>query len=200
MEDRSSPQITECLRRWYHGEEHALDDLMPLVYDRLRQIAFFQLQNERPGHTLQPSDLVHEAYLKIGREPKIDWNNRLHFLAVAAHAMRQILVDYARKRNADKGPGQYEWLALNEALAFTPEKSSSMLALDEALTNLANEEPRKARVVELRIFGGLDNSEIGSLLGISANTVMRDWDFALSRLMALMRDDNSDERRRTQES
>lgn len=187
----SSDQITEVLRRWSQGDDHALDELVPLVYDRLRQVALYQLQNERTGHTLQPTALVHEAYLKLAKQPKVEWNNRLHFLAVAARAMRQILVDYARKRNRIKGPGKYAILPLDEALVFAPDKSSSLLSLDEALKKLGQAEPRLMQVVELRIFGGLDNHEIASILDISENTVTRDWNLAIAKLAGLIRNGSS---------
>lgn len=187
----STDQITVLLRRWSQGDAHALDELVPLVYDRLRQLALYQLQNERTGHTLQPTALVHEAYLKLAKQPKVEWNNRLHFLAVAARAMRQVLVDYARKRNRIKGPGKYAILPLDEALVFAPDKSSSLLSLDEALNKLGQAEPRLMQVVELRIFGGLDNHEIASILDISENTVTRDWNLAIAKLAGLIRNGSS---------
>jgi RNA polymerase sigma factor (TIGR02999 family) len=187
----SSDQITEVLRRWSKGDDQALNELVPLVYERLRQMALYQLQNERTGHTLQPTALVHEAYLKLAKQPKIEWNNRLHFLAVAARAMRQILIDYARKRNRLKGPGKYAMLPLDEAFIFAPDKSSALLSLDEALKKLGQEEPRLGQVVELRIFGGLDNHEIASILDISETTVTRDWNMAIARLGGLIRNGSS---------
>jgi RNA polymerase sigma-70 factor, ECF subfamily len=195
MASSSPVQITEYLQRWNQGDENALDELIPYVYDHLKKMAHFQLLNERSGHTLQSGDLVHEAYLKLGRHPKVEWNNRLHYLAVAARAMRQVLVDYARKRNRNKGPGRYELMPLDEALVFAPEKSQHLLSLDEALNQFAREDARKARMVELRVFGGMQNGEIGEILGISANTVIKDWNYAKAKIMSLMRNGDSDERR-----
>jgi RNA polymerase sigma factor (TIGR02999 family) len=177
----SSAQITALLVRWGQGEEHALDDLIPLVYNRLRRIAAGRMyQNERKGHTLQPSDLVNEAFLKLNASAKVQWRDRVHFYAVAARAMRQVLVDHARRRKRIKRDVQI--VPLDEALVVAPERSAELLALDEALDRLAAHEPRKARVVELRFFGGLSNEEIGEVLGISSNTVIRDWDYAKALL------------------
>lgn len=175
MAPTSSQGITAVLVRWSQGEEHALDDLIPLVYERLRRMAMYRLGNERQGHTLQPSDLVHEAFLKLRGAAKVQWQNRLHFYAVAARAMRQILVDYARKY---KHRVQIVPLDEIEHLAFAPQRSVELLALDDALNRLAVDHPRKALVVELRFFGGLSNEQIAESLDISGNTVIRDWDFA----------------------
>jgi RNA polymerase sigma-70 factor, ECF subfamily len=171
----SSEQITALLVRWGEGDDHALDRLVPLIYNRLRRMAVYRLQNERQGHTLQPSDLVHEAFLKLRGSAKVQWQNRLHFYAVAARAMRQVLVDYARKYKR-----RIKTVPLDEVagVVFAPERSVELLALDDALSRLAADEPRKALVAELRFFGGLDNKEIAELLDISANTVIRDWDYA----------------------
>ena len=173
----SSEQITALLVRWGQGDDHALDELIPLVYDRLRRIAALRMnQNERKGHTLQPSDLVNEAFLKLNVSAKVQWKDRVHFYAVAARAMRQVLVDHARRRKRIKR--DVDVVPLDEALVLAPERSSELLVLDEALNRLAGHDPRKARVVELRFFGGLTNEEIAEALGTSANTVIRDWDYA----------------------
>jgi RNA polymerase sigma factor (TIGR02999 family) len=182
----SSAQITALLVRWSQGEEHALDELVPLVYNRLRRIAAGRMsQNERKGHTLQPSDLVNEAFLKLNASAKVEWKDRVHFYAVAARAMRQVLVDHARKRKRIKRDVQI--VPLDEALVLAPERSAELLALDEALDRLAAHDPRKARVVELRFFGGLSNEEIAEALGMSSNTVIRDWDYAKAWLTRDMR-------------
>jgi RNA polymerase sigma factor (TIGR02999 family) len=173
----SSEQITGLLVRWSQGDDHALDELIPLVYNDLRRMAARRLQNERSGHTLQPTALANEVFLKLDASAKVPWKNRVHFYAVAARAMRQVLVDYARRRRRDKRGGEIDFVHLDEALAFVPERSSELLALDEALHRLAVREPRKARVVELRFFGGLSNQEIAEVLEISSNTVTRDWDY-----------------------
>lgn len=195
----STDQITVLLLRWSEGDEHALDDLVPFVYDDLDRMARFQLRNERTGHTLQTKALVHEAYIKLkaGRRPKVQWNNRLHFLAVAARAMRQILVDYARKRNRKKGPGKYLVLPMDEVLEFTPEKSPFLLAINEALEKLGQQDSRRARVVELRIFGGLNNREVAEVLGTSESTVGRDWDMALAKIGGMIRNGKRHDRRPT---
>jgi len=182
----SSEQITALLVRWGQGDDHALDELIPLVYDRLRRIAALRMnQNERKGHTLQPSDLVNEAFLKLNVSAKVQWKDRVHFYAVAARAMRQVLVDHARRRKRIKR--DVDVVPLDEALVLAPERSSELLALDEALDRLASHDPRKARVVELRFFGGLSNEQIGEVLEISANTVIRDWDYAKAWLTRDMR-------------
>lgn len=182
----SSEQITALLVRWGQGDDHALDELIPLVYGRLRRIAAWRMnQNERKGHTLQPSDLVNEAFLKLNVSAKVQWKDRVHFYAVAARAMRQVLVDHARRRKRIKR--EVDVVPLDEALVLAPERSSEVLALDEALDRLASHDPRKARVVELRFFGGLSNEQIGEVLEISANTAMRDWDYAKAWLTRDMR-------------
>jgi RNA polymerase sigma factor (TIGR02999 family) len=182
----SSEQITALLIRWSQGDEHALDEVIPLVYTRLRRMAAWRMnRDERKGHTLQPSDLVNEAFLKLNAAAKVQWKNRMHFYAIASRAMRQVLVDHARKRKAIKR--EVETVPLDEALILVPERSAELLALDEALKRLAAHDPRKARVVELRFFGGLSNEEIGVVLAVSANTVVRDWDYARAWLTRHMR-------------
>lgn len=183
----SAEQITGILQRWSHGDERALDSLTPLVYHDLRRIASYLLKGERPGHTLQPSALVNEAYLKLAGPARVQWQNRTHFFAVAARAMRQILVDYARSHQREKRGGNIPMVPLDEALVFAAERSGELLALDEAMDRLAVLDQRKARVVELRFFGGLENEEIGQVLNISANTVMRDWNMAKAWLRRDMR-------------
>jgi RNA polymerase sigma-70 factor, ECF subfamily len=182
----SSEQITTLLVRWSQGDEHALDQVVPLVYSRLRRMAAWRInQHERRGHTLQPSDLVNEAFLKLKASAKVQWQNRVHFYAVASRAMRQVLVDHARKRKAVKR--EVEMVPLDEAMVLVPERSAELLELDEALKRLAIHDSRKARVVELRFFGGLSNEEIGEVLGVSANTAIRDWDYAKAWLTRDMR-------------
>jgi RNA polymerase sigma-70 factor, ECF subfamily len=182
----SSEQITTLLVRWSQGDEHALDQVIPLVYSRLRRMAAWRMnQHERKGHTLQPSDLVNEAFLKLKASAKVQWQNRVHFYAVASRAMRQVLVDHARKRKAVKR--EVEMVPLDDAMVLVPERSAELLALDEALKRLAIHDLRKARVVELRFFGGLSNEEIGEVLGVSANTAIRDWDYAKAWLTRDMR-------------
>jgi RNA polymerase sigma factor (TIGR02999 family) len=174
----SAAEITGILFRWSQGDEHALDSLTPLVYRDLRRIAARLLRAERSGHTLQPTALVNEAYLKLAGDAKVQWQNRSHFFAVAARAMRQILVDHARGHLAAKRGGGVTVVPLEEGLVFARERSADLLALDRALQRLSAIDPRKTRVVELRFFAGLNNDEIAELLQISPNTVMRDWNMA----------------------
>ena len=194
MAGSSPEQITGLLMRWGQGDEEALNTLVPLVYRDLRRMASYLLRSQHTGHTLQPTALVNEAYLKLAGQARFQWQNRTHFFAVAARAMRQILVDYARSHlRAKRGKGN-EPIPLDEALAFVPERSANLVALDEALSRLASRDPRKAQVVELRFFGGLNNEEIGEVLQISANTVMRDWNMAKAWMRHEMESGKIDDR------
>jgi RNA polymerase sigma-70 factor (ECF subfamily) len=178
MGDTSPEDITMLLTRWSEGDEGALNFLTPLIYGELRRRAAFLLRNERPGHTLQATALVNEVYLKLEGQAKMRWQNRTHFFAVAARAMRQILIDYARRHGRGKRGGSAVVLPLDEALVTAPEISADLLLLDEALERLLAVDPRKAKVVELRFFGGLENHEVAEVLKVSPNTVMRDWNLA----------------------
>jgi len=178
MSDRSPEQLTLLLQRWNQGDDHALEVLTTLVFSDLRKMARYQMARERSNHTLQPTALVNEAYLKLAREAKLEWQGRTHFFAVASRAMRQVLVDEARRRRRKKRPGKVTILPLNEALVFSPEASEQVLALDRALEALALELPRKSKVVEMRYFSGMSVEEIAEVLKISPNTVTRDWNFA----------------------
>jgi RNA polymerase sigma factor (TIGR02999 family) len=178
-----APGITQLLREWSDGKgQEVLDELMPLVYEELRRQAARYLRRERAGHTLQTTALINEAYLKLVDQRQVRWQNRAHFFAIAAQAMRRILVDYARERNREKrGGANREDLPLEEATLFLPaaaEKSVDLVALDEALTRLAQFDPRQARVVELRYFSGLSIDETAEVLGVSNPTVRRDWSLA----------------------
>jgi RNA polymerase sigma-70 factor, ECF subfamily len=178
-------QVTMLLHRWRDGDGRALEELTSVVYNDLRRIAGYLLKGERDGHTLQPTALVNEAFIKWGGTAKINWQNRGHLIAIVARAMRQVLVEYARrhrraKRDADVIP-------LEEALVYTKERSGELLALDEALDSLAVINPRMVQVVEMRFFGGFDNQEIARALKISPNTVMRDWNFAQAWLVREMK-------------
>jgi RNA polymerase sigma factor (TIGR02999 family) len=176
--------VTLLLERLKSGDREAGERLMPLVYAELRRLAAAQMRFETPGHTLQPTALVHEAYLRMVRIREIDWHGRSHFYAVAAQIMRRILVDHARSRGAAKRGGPQAPLPLDEALAYAEAKSARLLDLDEALNRLEQLDPRKSKVVELRFFGGLNEDEIGAVLGISARTVKRDWSLARAWLAA----------------
>ncbi|MDQ3801544.1 MAG: sigma-70 family RNA polymerase sigma factor [Acidobacteriota bacterium] len=176
---RNSLQITQMLKKWSEGNQEVLDKLMPLVYDELRRQASRYLRRERANHTLQTTALIHEAYLKLIDQNQVEWQNRTHFFAIAAQAMRRILVDYARERNREKRGGAAENLPLEEAaFVVSEEKSVDLVALDEALTRLAEFDERQARVVELRYFSGLSIDETADILGVSNVTVRRDWNMA----------------------
>ena len=176
---QNAPDITQLLKDWSEGNQTALDKLMPLVYAELRRQASRYLRNERQGHTLQTTALIHEAYLKLLGNNQIEWQNRNHFFALASTAMRRILVDYARTRHREKRGGLAENLPLDEALQISAnEKSVDLIALDEALNRLAKLDARQARVVELRYFSGLSNDETAEVLGVSNATVRLDWNLA----------------------
>jgi RNA polymerase sigma-70 factor (ECF subfamily) len=170
-------EVTRLLQNLNKGQGEAVEELIPLVYAELRRLASHYLKSEREGHTLQPTALVHEAFLKLV-EQETQWQNRGHFFAMAANLMRRILVDYARGYKAEKRGGSAEKIALDEAFIFVKEKPSEMIALDEALEELAKIDKRRSQVVELRFFGGLSNDEIAEVLGVHVNTVLRDWSLA----------------------
>jgi len=174
--------ITERLLAWRHGDEQALVELMPLVYDELRRLARRHLRRERPGHTLQATALAHEAYLRLVDANRIEWRDRLHFFAIASRIMRRVLVDAARAKAADKRGGGAEHVTLVDVPVGDPDEGLEVIALDTALEALAAADPRKARVVELRVFGGLTVQETASVLKVSTDTVGRDWSFAKSWL------------------
>jgi len=173
-----SQQITHLLLAWGQGDHTALEALMPLVYDELRKVAARHLRGQRQGHTLQTTALVNEAYLRLIDASQVQWQNRAHFFAVAAHLMRRILVDFARTRNYQKRGGGAQPVSLDEAMIVAPERGADLLALDEALTRLQALNARQAQVVELRYFGGLSEDETSEALEISVRTVRRDWNFA----------------------
>jgi RNA polymerase sigma factor (TIGR02999 family) len=169
-----SLQITQLLKDSSNGDQKALEELLQLVYGELRRLAEGYLRRERRDHTLQPTALVHEAYLKLV-DQNVNWQNRAHFFGIAARTMRQILVDYARGHNAEKrGAGNLK-LSLDEAIDFSEERAAELVALDDALTALAAFDPEKARLVELRYFAGLSVEETAQVLGISVPTVVRYW-------------------------
>jgi RNA polymerase sigma-70 factor, ECF subfamily len=171
--------ITTLLHEWKKGNKEAFDELFPFVYNELRRRASAYLRNERSGHTLQTTALVNEAYLKLCDRAGIDYEDRNHFFAVAANAMRRILVDYARTRKRDKRGGKEENLPLEEARYVSADgKSVDLVALDEALDELARFDERQAKVVELKYFGGMTIDETAEVLGVSNVTVRRDWNMA----------------------
>jgi RNA polymerase sigma factor (TIGR02999 family) len=170
-------EVTQLLQNLNEGNSEAVEKLIPLVYAELRRLASHYLKSEREGHTLQPTALVHEAFLKLV-EQETQWQNRSHFFAMAANLMRRILVDYARSYKAEKRGGSAEKISLDDAFIFVKEKPTEMIALDEALQGLAKIDKRRSQVVELRFFGGLSNEEIAEVLGVHVNTVLRDWSLA----------------------
>jgi RNA polymerase sigma factor (TIGR02999 family) len=178
MTQASSPNITQLLLAWGAGDEAALAQLMPLVYDELRKVAARHLRRQRPDHTLQTTALVNEAYLRLIDSSKVQWQNRAHFFAVSAQLMRRILVDFARARQNLKRGGGAQQITLDDALAIAPERGADLLALDDALTQLAKLNQRQAQVVELRYFGGLNEEETAEALKVSLRTVQRDWKLA----------------------
>jgi RNA polymerase sigma-70 factor (ECF subfamily) len=181
-----SHQVTKLLKDWSDGDESAPEQLMPLVYEELRRLAHHYMGREKPGNSLQTSALVNEAYIRLVDQSKIDWESRSHFFGIAARLMRQILVDQARRRNFAKRGGGAVRVSLNDATAVVQEQSASVVALDDALKRLAEVDPRKSRIVELRFFGGLSIEETAQALRVSAGTVMRDWTFARAWLQKEM--------------
>ena len=175
MEHAPPSEVTLLLQGWRNGDRKALDALLPLVYKELRRLAHFQLQKERPGHTLQSAALVHEAYLRLIGLDRLQWESRTHFFAIAAQLMRQILVDYARRHDAAKRGGRAYKLSLDDATKLSRQKDVHIVALDDALKALAKIDPRQTRVVELRFFAGFSLQEISQALEIAPATVQRDW-------------------------
>lgn len=171
----SSQSLTELLLEWRAGDNDALDRLTPLVYDELRRIAHRYMRRERSGHTLQTTALVNEAYVRLVDEKRIDWESRSHFFAVMARVMRHVLTDHARRRNFVKHGGELKQASLTESDLMSVERASELVALDEALLQLASIDLRKSQVVELRYFGGLSLEETADVLAISVMTVRRDW-------------------------
>jgi RNA polymerase sigma factor (TIGR02999 family) len=167
--------VTQVLEQLKGGDRRAADKLLPMVYDEFRALARHYLAQERANHTLQPTALVHEAYMKLVDQTRVDWQGKSHFFAVAAQAMRRILVDHARSRQRDKRGGGRARVVLDEAVALSPQKDEDVIALDEALEKLAQLDPRQAKVVELRFFGGLTIKETAELMAMSEMTVRREW-------------------------
>ena len=175
MQHEPPSQITQLLQGWRDGDQKALDSLLPLVYNELRRLARFHLHKERPDHTLRSAALVHEAYLRlVGVEAPL-WEGRTHFFAIASHLMRQILVDYARRRGAGKRGGSVCMLSLQDVGEKAQRKEMDIIALDDALQRLAKIDPRQSRIIEMRFFGGLTLEEISAALEIGPATVQRDW-------------------------
>src|SRR6266700_3544609 len=184
-----SPQeVTQLLAHWSQGDDDALAELTPLVYEELRRLAHHYMEGQRSDHTLQTTALVNEAYLRLADQTNPNWQSRAHFFAVAARAMRQILVSYARSNRAQKRGGGAPRIELDEAVILSPEQSKEIVDLDEALERLGTLDSRKARVVELKFFGGLNHGEIAEVMKISTVTVRRDWVFAKAWLYTELHD------------
>jgi len=178
MQAQSSKDITQLLIAWSDGDESALDRLAPLIDSELHRLAHHYMRHERPGHLLQTSALVNEAYVRLIDWKNVRWENRAHFFGVAAQMMRRILVDFARERQYMKRGGGALQVSLSEAASFVMDRNTDLVALDEALTALGQVDPRKVRVVEMRFFAGLSVDEVADVLKVSKETVMRDWRLA----------------------
>jgi RNA polymerase sigma-70 factor, ECF subfamily len=170
--------ITQLLAEWRDGNQSALDELYPLVYDELHRLARRYMSRERKGHTLQTTALINEAYVRLVDQKNVQWANRSHFFAISAQIMRRILIDHARRQRYAKRGGGAQQVSLEEVAAVIPEQGRELVRLDEALKSLAEMDPRRSQVVELRYFGGLNNEEIAGVLNVSENTVTRDWNMA----------------------
>ena len=185
-------QVTQLLRQWRCGDTGALEKLIPLVQPELQRLAHHYMSRERPGHTLQTTALLDDAYLQLAGKSRVQWENRAHFFAVAAQLMRRIMVDHARQRHTLKRGGGAIRVTLDECAAVTETRAAELLALDEALEKLAAADQRKARVVEMRYFGGLTMEEIADVLKIHINTVTRDWIAARAWLFAALSGEDMD--------
>ena len=196
-EDRG--EVTRLLGEVRAGSRAAEARLIPLVYSELRRLAAHYLRGERPDHTLQPTALVHEAYMRLTKIHKVDWQSRSHFFATAANVMRRILVDHARKQRADKRPNVRDAIDLEQVLVMSPGRSSELLALDEALERLKKFNERQSKIVELRFFGGMSEEEAGVILGVSVRTVKRDWRVAKAWLYSEMKCGHSNQGEQSKE-
>ena len=176
-------EVTSLLRAWRSGNQAALNELVPLVHAELHRLAHFYMARERPGHTLQTSALVNEAYVRLIDARGVDWHDRAHFFAVSAKIMRQVLMQYARVRHARKRGGATVKVEFDDAVVPSPERDADLIALDDALSALAECDPREASIVEMRFFGGLSEAETAHVLGISDRTVRREWDHARTWLL-----------------
>ena len=179
----SPREVTLLLQNWCRGDQAALDKLIPLVYDQLHRLAHIYMVRERPGHTLQTSALVNEAYLRLIDAGRVEWKDRVHFFAISANVMRRILVEFARSRGSRKREGEAVKVDLDEAVVPSPGRDGVLIALDDALKALEKIDVREAKVVELRFFGGLSEKEAAEVLGITDRTVRQDWNHAKAWLM-----------------
>jgi len=178
MSDKQTPEITQILQDWNNGNEEAKEQLMPYVYDELKRQARFLMSKERPNHTLQPTALVHEAFLKLSEQTGIDWKNRSHFYGFASRMMRQILVDHARSHTAAKRGSQAIHFSIDDVQIPVEERAGSILVLNEVLERLEKFDVQQAKLVEMKFFGGMNNQEIAEALDVSERTVGREWQSA----------------------
>lgn len=186
MPNDASHQITLLLADWNKGDKNALDRLMPLVYDELRQMARRNMRREAHDHSFQTTDLIHEAFLKLAKPDVQNWKNRSHFFGVAAKAMRHILVDYARSKHSEKRGGGRQRVTLADEMPAGAFGSQQLIALEDALNALESLDPRKSQVVELKFYGGLTNEQMSEVLNVSSETIKRDWRFARNWLLREM--------------
>jgi len=180
--------VTQLLLDWREGDEQALEELLPMVYGELRRLAGSYLRNERSDHTLQPTALVHEAYLRLVNQDQVPWQNRAHFIGVAARIMRHILVDHARQHRALKRGGELQKIPLDDALGLFAKENIDLVDLDDALDQLTKRDARQGQVVELRFFGGLKNKEIAVAMSLSESTVKREWEHARAWLFRKLKE------------
>ena len=193
MTSPSPDGVTQLLLDWSNGDKAALDKLMPLVYEELRRLAHHYMRQERPGHMLQTTAIVNEAYIHLINQRGVQWQNRAHFFGIASHLMRRILTGYARSRQTAKRGGGAHQVGLDEAMVVSEERVAEMAALDDALNFLARIDERKSQIVEMRFFGGLSIEETAEVLGVSPGTVMRDWTLAKAWLRREIGDEGQDE-------
>ncbi len=187
MNELGQDSVTQLLIQLTGGDRAVLEELLPVVYDELRRLAASYLRRERPGHTLQPTALVHEAYMRLVDQTQVNWQNRAQFFGVAAQMMRRILVDHARQHNAEKRGHDFQKLSLDENIDKAVERSAELLMLDDALQELAAVDGQKSRIVELRYFGGLTVEETAEVLGVTPITIKRHWRMAKAWLYGQMR-------------
>ena len=178
MSPTSTNEVTQLLLAWSDGDQAALDKLTPLVYEELRRMAHRYMNRERPGHTMQTTALVNEAYIRLVNRKNVHWENRAHFFAIAAQLMRTILVDHARSHAYQKRGGGARNITLDEAMVVSQQRAADVVALDETLKELAKIDPQQSRIVELRFFGGLTIEETAEVLGLSPATIKREWSTA----------------------
>lgn len=188
-------EVTLLLNKLGDGDQNAAAQLVPLVYQELRHMASQCLRNERPGHTLQATALVHEAYLKLAGQRDAKWQNRAHFFAVASQLMRRILVDYARAQQRSKRGGKQQRVSLDDSLLVSPDRTDELLAINEMLARLEVMDPRQGRIVELRYFGGLTIDETAEVLRVSSKTVLREWNLAKAWLYGKLKEHHGDDAR-----